>query len=290
MSVAALTMVYDDSYFLEKWIGYWSNYLPKKQLIILSHGPQEDVYQIAEGCSIVELARQADDKNLDAHRWGTLTHFARGLLFQYTKVITSDVDEILVLDPQAGDNIVDYIEKLPNNRVFHVNPMEVVHRPDLEDDIDPDAPILKQRKYFQTNKWYAKPSISSSKHIEWKMDGHCTFDDISFLPDVYMFHLKWMDRHHMMQRAQIRHDLMRDMHGELFVKAGGGWTRTMEEWSEYFELLMSKPISEDACDFDQFRADIKATSYKHPQFGYWVYPRNESKVLFEIPERFAHFF
>ena len=290
MSVAALTMVFDDDYFLKKWIGYWEQFLPRKQLVVLSHGPQESVYDIAQGCSIVELARRTDDKDLDAHRWGTLTHFARGLLFQYTKVVTSDVDEILVLDPEVGDNIVDHLEKLPNNRVFHVNPMEIVHRSDLEPDLDESAPILKQRQFFQTNKWYAKPSISSSRHLEWKMDGHCTFDDIKFLPEIYMFHLKWVDQKQMLRRAQIRHDLMRDGDGELFVKAGGGWTRTMEQWTEYFEILENKPITDEPCDYDQFRRDILASSYKHEQFGYWVFPRNESKVLYKVPERFSHFF
>ena len=275
---------------MKKWIAYYEQFLPRKQLVILSHGPQESVYDIASGCSIVELNRRGDDKNLDAHRWGTLTHFARGLLYQYTKVITSDVDEILVTDPDIGENIIEHVEKLPNNRVFHVNPMEIVHRPDLEPDLDESRPILEQRGYFRTNKWYAKPSISSSRHLEFKMDGHCTFDEIKFLPNVYMFHLKWVDQAQMLRRAEIRHELMRDDEGNLVVQAGGGWTRTMEQWREAFALMEQAPISEEPCDFEAYRAEIHATAHKHPQFGYQIFPRNEGKVLHHIPERFRTYF
>ncbi len=290
MSTAVLTMVYDDDFFLKRWVDYYGQFVSRRNLVVLTHGRQDSVWDIAAGASIVELERNPDNKNLDAHRWATLGHFARGLLLQYTHVICVDVDEFLVSDPATGKSIVDVVSTISKNKVLHPNSVEIVHRTDLEQEFDFSRPVLVQRSYFRTNKWYSKPCMITDKSIMWKMDGHCTLREVDFHPDTYLFHLKWFDQNFLMQRSKVRHDMMRNSDGEVFMAAGGGWALPMDGWSEMFSKTQQMTISGLECDFAAYRSEILGSAIKHPTFDYYIYPRNTSKVLYKVPDRFLGLF
>ena len=58
-------------------------------------------------------------------------------------VIVGDVDEIVAVDPQAGKNLLEFLQSRRPNRVFTPLGMEVIHRIDVEP--DPILPIRASR-------------------------------------------------------------------------------------------------------------------------------------------------
>lgn len=220
-----------------------------------------------------------------------MTHFCRGLLLQYRQVICVDVDEFLVADPDCGKSLVELVAHMPRNQTWHTNSMEIVHRTDLEPEFDPGIPkILDQRGFFRTNSWYSKPCITTDKDIVWKMDGHCTYHKIRIHKDIFLVHLKWFDRDFVLKRAQIRHDFMRDETGKVFMNAGGMWGAGMEDWAREVNSFESMPISEEPCDFEVYRNGILAVAAPVGDDGVVNYPRQTSKVLYRVPDRFVGLF
>ena len=71
-------------------------------------------------------------KNFDAKRWRLLNGIVAGLRSYYSHVIVGDVDEIVVLDPQSGKTLLEFLERRRTNRVFTPLGLEVVQRLDLE--------------------------------------------------------------------------------------------------------------------------------------------------------------
>ena len=45
--LAALTMVHEEDFFLERWVSYWRRFLPDDAIYVLNHGGNADVARIA---------------------------------------------------------------------------------------------------------------------------------------------------------------------------------------------------------------------------------------------------
>lgn len=259
MSTAILTMVYQDEYFLKLWVDYYARYTERKNLFVISHGPQDYVQDIARGCTIIEVNRREHYPGMDSDRWNFVTKFASGLTHMYDNVIYNDVDEVVVLDPEAGDDVIDYIERIPPEReVITPFPVELVHRRDHEHDFDYSRPMLAQRRFVRVNARYAKPCITR-KEIFWNPDGHASDYPKLFLDDnLYLFHLKWFDTNFHCERHNLRAQMTCiDAAGNVVNIGAGTWSRGMDSYRFMADQVLDQPIDASAVGFDFDRARHK---------------------------------
>ena len=130
-TVAAVTMVRDDLFFLKAWLRHYGEAFGRENCYIINHGRGAEVSELAQGCNVIGLPGDPH-KNFDMKRWRMLNNFVMGLRCYYNHVIVGDVDELVVLDPDAGTDLKSFLETVPANRVLTPLGLEVIHRVDQE--------------------------------------------------------------------------------------------------------------------------------------------------------------
>ena len=255
MSTVFVTMVYNDDIFLDIWLRYYEKYTDRSNLHVITHGPQPSARELALGCTIVELDRDPRNPRLDQDRFAFINQYCSELTSRHNRVIYNDVDEIVVLDPACGTDLVGYIESLPADRQV-VTPLglEIVHRQDHENDYDYARQVFAQRKFVRVNGWYTKPCITNTDII-WGPDGHGSSHGKLHLDDnLYLFHLKWFDTAFHLNRHRERLKLrFKDDAGEDVIIGAGSWS-----WSEMTYRIVTNSFLRTSIDKHELGFDFSA--------------------------------
>lgn len=291
MATIFVTMVYSDAVFLDIWVRHYAQYTDRANLHIITHGPDEDyAYEIAKGCVFAECPRDPKNSRLDADRFAFINAYCADLAAKHERVIYNDVDEIVVLDPDAGDNLVTYLDAIPPE-VEVITPLglEIIHQKYLENDYDFDRGLFRQRRFVRANGHYTKPCITGTP-ITWGPDGHgCSHDTLYLDDNLYLFHLKWFD--HMfhlkryLDRAKMR---FIDDHGRVANVGFGSW-----QWSDMTYQIATNSFL--AHTYDKFDLGFDFTAQKtrcRTEFGpigerSYKVPSYADRDLRELPARFA---
>lgn len=291
--MAAVTMLYRDHFFLERWVRYWEGQIGRENLYILRHGEDSEIDRIAEGANIIHIPQSDDKSRLERRRWTIYSSFASGLAYYYNWVICNDVDEIVVLDPEAGDNIHDYLNaKFKTGSVPQViSPfaVESVHTPASEPEpIIDDKPILSVRRNFRLNSNYAKPCIIRGR-TKFSIGGHgSNRKDVALDPNLYLFHLRFVDVEISTLRLNSRKAL-----NDHRLGPREGTNRSKNTWdtgTEIFNALSQlEPVAE-TMDFADFRQKMLDGRSQTPDTGNWFFKNMRSKELYRLPERFTKLF
>lgn len=290
---AALTMVRGEDYFLQRWIAYYRRFLPDEHIYVINHGGDPEVARVARGTNVIALPYDETKKSVNQRRWQILSLFTSGLTQFYNWVICNDVDEFVVLDPDIGDNLVDYLvaRRLQDGTAPVLIPfaIEMVHVPELEPELlAPDAPILGRRRCYRLNSNYAKPCVTGVP-LEFKAGGHGS-DAVRFEidPHLFNFHLRFVDYASCM--ARLDKSLARRLDGKTpeevaaMTKGGWGWNSA----AETFDLLSRKHPVGETIDHPEFRARMLSEKIIRKPFtlmGGGRPPQN-----FRLPERFSGLF
>lgn len=293
MAVAFVTMVYDDAFFLDIWVKYYSRFTDRRNLYVITHGPQDYAHDIAAGCNIVEVNRRAPYRAMDSDRFQLVNHFCSGLNFMFDWVVYNDVDELLVLDPEVGPDPVAHIEGLDRRlEVVSALGVEVIHRVDLESDYDPRRPILSQRKHMRINAWYCKPCITSIP-LRWGPDGHGSeHGTYNLSDDLYLFHLKWFDQKFHTDRHADRLAMRgTNADGSDLVFGAGSWGWSKFEYqrisNDYLRFTIEKKGK--GFDFTEERKRLKE-SFVQGRTGFYSTDWFVDGDLRILPERFVGLF
>ncbi len=226
--LALVTMVYDDDVFLDIYLRHWDRFVPREHIFVLMHGNYERYEAMARGCNTLRIHRGAMHPDSERDRWRMLGHFASGLATQFGKVMYTDVDEIVVLDPAVGPDPADYIL---NHSAPVVAPhgVDLVHLPDAEPgDYDPARAVLDQRRHVSANGYYSKPAITSVP-IRWSSGGHfCDREDYALDRNLTLFHLRLFDRAIFEARSRQRLAMVTDPETGQPIPSLGGvtWRQT----------------------------------------------------------------
>jgi Glycosyl transferase family 8 len=291
--MAAVTMVKGDHVFLRRWVDYYGGLIGRENLYVLRHGHDEEIDRIAAGANILHQPDTGDKTGFDRRRWATLSHFTSGLTLYYNWVICSDVDEIVAPDPATGLSLPDYLDALSaNGRAPHViSPfaIEIVHTPALEPEpLDPARPILSVRRNFRLNSNYAKPCLTR-RRINFSVGGHgCASADVVLDPNLYLFHLRFMDD--TLSRARL---LSRKAWAEDKTNATPGGTKATNTWlrgTDTFETLSQQVPTEERAEFPEFVKAMRDGRQQAESTGNWFFKTMRSKELYRLPERFSRLF
>jgi len=189
MRIAAVTVVYNESIFLEKWLEYYSSFVDT--IHIINH-------QSTDGS--IEKARKKFDFSLGSMEGvhydvgvgqETTNHIKKSvedLSKSHDFVISPDVDEFIF--PGKYKSLREYIKKLKTD-VATCTGYDVVHTKG-EKHIDWNKPLLEQRKH-----WIKKPllckTIITKTVLDWIPGRHYTFDAKREHPDIEEYLLRIAD-------------------------------------------------------------------------------------------------
>lgn len=287
--LAALTMVHEEDFFLERWVAHWRRSLPDEHIYVINHGGNADVARIAKGCNVINLPYDVTKKSVNQRRWQILSQHGSALTHFYDWVAVNDVDEFIVLDPAVSDDLVGYLSRIAAQR--RVPPaiitfaIEMVHIPGIEPEpLRPGEPIIGKRRCYRLNSNYAKPCLIH-RPIEFKAGGHGGDQSSLYIdPHLYNFHLRFIDYDYCMARFEksLQRRLAGKSEAEQAQMKKGQWGWASVEGT--FKALSQRLPSAETIDHPDFRRQMLDNKILRPPFT--LMGGGRPKENYRLPERF----
>lgn len=193
--ICLITMARNDNFFLEKWMGFYGPQIGYENIFIYLDGLDSDVPSGPSGkVNIIPVEKIAGIiDQAEPGRLAFLSDRAAEHLKDYDIVIGCDADEYLVVDPELGMNLGEYLSSIRIGTSVSGLGLDVAQNENVEGAYDPSLPILKQRHYAILNPDYTKPCVIT-KPVRWgvgfhRIRGHNYHID----PHLYMFHFGCFD-------------------------------------------------------------------------------------------------
>ena len=288
-TVAAITMLRDDLFFLKAWLRHYGELLGRENCYIVNHGRGEAVVREAEGCNIIGIPGE-HHKNFDMKRWRLLNGLVGGLKSYYDHVIVGDVDELVVLDPEAGTNLVDWLKTVPSDRVLTPLGLEVIHRIDIEPEEITDR-ILGPRRHVRLSPHYSKPCVVSTG-TKIARGGHFTqYPKLHTPENLYLMHLKFADFPNYVETMNAR-NAMTQATGANFKEAAIGrhwFADARGEDRATFEAFADFKMQE-GFDLGFVRKKMHRTFKPRGETGFFVFDRPDYDLQYQLSERFNRLF
>jgi hypothetical protein len=281
-ALAAVTMVYNEPEYLSIWLRHYSKHVGRANCFIIDHGSDDGSTENLIGCNVIRVPRDSYDPVVQSLY---NSKFCSSLLCWYKRVIYSDVDEILVPDPNIAETLSDYCTR-PLPDVVTAIGLNVQQIPGLEAAIDMTVPILNQRSWVLASASMCKPLLIN-RDIRWSGGSHSADATLVF-DHLYMFHLRWFDFDIGMAR------LARTRQMDWAPDASGHHARLNDnEWTQQFKGFSTLPRYEEA-EFDQDNDPLNSflNLVRHSQAGrefsrYKIDLSIWGKNLWRIPKRFS---
>ncbi len=288
-TVAAVTMVRDDAFFLRAWLRHYGAMFGRENCYVINHGRGAEVADLAEGCNIIGIPGDPH-KNFDVKRWGLLNNLVGGLRRYYRHVIVGDVDELVVVDPDAGMNLREWLEQAPENRIYTPVGLEVIHRIDREDQ-PADDQILGPRRHVRLAPHYSKPCITSTP-AKLSRGGHFAQYGKLHTPDaLYLMHLKFCDFSAYAEAMDRRNAVTADVGGSVKDAAiGRHWfAEARGEDRAIFDAFADLKM-EEGFDLKWVRRKMQRSFAPRGDTGYYEFKRPEFPTQYKLPDRFNGLF
>lgn len=288
-TVAAVTMVRDDVFFLKAWLRHYGEMFGRENCFIVNHGRGRDVSDLAQGCNVIGIPGDPHVK-FDVKRWSLLNNLVGGLRRYYRHVVVGDVDELVVVDPAVGKNLRAWLDEAPEGRVYTPVGLEIIHRIDLEPDPVTDC-ILGPRRHVRLAPHYSKPCILSAQ-VKLSRGGHFAQYERLHTPDeLYLMHLKWCDFDAYVEAMDRRNAMARAVGvGVKEAAIGRHWfAETRGEDREIFEKFAALEM-EDGFDLRWVRRRMHRSFGPRGQTGFYAFKRPDYPKQYVLPDRFLGLF
>lgn len=285
-TAAALTMVRDDTFFLDLWLRHYGGLFGRENCYVVNHGRGGDVAALAEGCNVIGIPGDPH-RNFDMKRWRMLNNFVMGLRCYYNHVIVGDVDELVVLDPAAGGDLAGYLAEAPANRVLTPLGLEVIHRIDSED-APIESHVLGPRRHVRPAPHYSKPCVVSTG-TKIARGGHFTQYQKLHTPEhLYLFHLKFCDFGQYAAAMDRRNAVTGEIGSTIKETAiGRHWfAEARGEDRAVFDAFAALKMQE-GFEMGPLRRKMQRTWKARGDTGYWEFDRPEYDTQYLLPERFS---
>ena len=285
-TVAAVTMVRDDAFFLAAWLRHYGGLFGRENCYVINHGRGEAVAEQAAGCNVIGIPGDPH-RNFDVKRWGLLNNLVGGLRRYYRHVIVGDVDELVVADPEFGQDLKGFLEAAPEGRILTPVGLEVVHRVDIEE-APVETAILGPRRHVRLAPHYSKPCVISTP-AKLSRGGHFAQYPKLHTPDqLYLMHLKFCDAGQYSAAMDRRNAVTAEVGGAVKDTAiGRHWfAEARGEDRAVFEEFAARELVE-GFDLRRVRKKMHRSFKPRGETGYFAFDRPESAVQYRLPDRFV---
>lgn len=272
--IAALTMVRNDSFYLEKWVSYYGAQFGRENLYIFFDGTDQVAAPFCAGTNVrfherveSQVAR-ADKIRIEFLSCEAAKLFASG----YDLVVGVDVDEFIVVDPRLGIGLGEYLSSARIRTSLSALGLDFGQKLGEEGDIRSDMPFLRQRHYAQIGTRYTKASVLAAP-CRWgsgfhRVKGH----NFHIGKDLYLMHFGYFDMKRLSDRLSDSDRLSQ------------GWEKHMKKRSRtirYVTRFRARP-------FDTWvRFARICQSIVRPPYALNKPAMFELRIVVRIPDRFA---
>jgi len=188
MKTFAFTTVYNEAFFLPRWIAYYASQLGHENLFVLDHGSTDFSTANLGGINVIKVPRQNYD---EGKRCDSASDFHAALLGYYDCGFVTDIDEFVVANPQKYKSLQDFTERTTHESLCAVG-LELLHIPSLEPDFLSHLSILSQRRTVFFNSKICKHCFAR-RPTRFGGGFHTSTNPVRFDPDFFLFHLKHFD-------------------------------------------------------------------------------------------------
>lgn len=279
---AAITMVRDDPEFLRLWIRHYGEALGIENCFVLNHGREDEVAEIAQGANVIGIPGE-DNSNFDARRWRLMNGFVNGLQGFYDYVLVGDVDELVVVDPEVGQTLPEYLSGLKRREVYTPIGLEVIHRPDLEPEPIAER-VIGPRRHVRIAQHYSKPCIYGIGATIARGGHYSTHPRLNAPNELYLLHLKYCD-FDLYRLTGDRRVAMTDAAGTDQVGVGGHWMREGRGDDHAVFAAFDEYELRESFRLNWLRREMRA-SWQERERGLWHFMRKDYPYLYRLPERF----
>ena len=272
--IAAITMVRNDDFYLEKWIEYYGAQLGKENLYVFFDGKDQVIAPFCDGTH-ASLEDKIGTQVIEAEkgRLKFLSAKAAELMSQgYDIVIGVDADEIIVVDPKRGESLVEYLSKAKIKTSLSALGLDFGQRLGEEGNITSEQPFLRQRHYAQIGTRYTKPSILSEPCV-WGSGFHrIKKHNFHIGKDLYLLHFGYFDMKRLEDRFSDQDRLSQ------------GWGKHMKKRSRTIRYATELK----ARDFDRWTRFARiCQTLVRPPYALNKPAMFELRIVVRIPDRFA---
>ena len=273
--IAALTMVRNDDFFLEKWVDYYGRELGKENLYIYYDGEDQAVADICQGTNAFlhpKIGNQvvaAEKERLRFLSEKAAELFGKG----YELVIGVDADEYIVVDPKKGQSLKEYLSNQDIDVCLSPLGLDFGQKLGEEEDLTSERTFLSQRHYAQIGTRYTKPSIIA-KPCRWgsgfhRVKGH----NFHIAKDLFLLHFGYADKKILGERL-----------GDA-DRMAQGWEKHIYKRSRTIKYATEKK----AHDFDRWTRFARiCQTWCRPPYALNKPAMFELRIVVKIPERFDH--
>lgn len=284
MHVAAMTMVRNEADMLPRWVRYYGAQLGAANLVVIddqsNDGSTDD-----PGCTVLRMpVRGGARAPFATHKTTIANKLAAGLLEMFDAVLFTDVDEFIVPDPRRYAGLVEYLEKNPDEPVLAPTGLNLVHVVGNEPPLDPDQPLLDQRRHVKFVGRMCKPAIKRVP-VRWANGTHGVARPFEVRDDLYLFHAKFADFDRVMRVHQDRY--------REFVTRGAGsgasWRLPPDELRHRYERWIEGARHGEVARLED--VDISGVVRRQPNGAYssmgGQLKAMESQQLLRVPDDFG---
>lgn len=213
--IIAMTMVRNDR-FLSKWVEHYGRELGLSNLRIFFDGEDQKVPPFCAGAVTQVLPKmQGDVVATDRQRTRFMSEQAAALMDHEgaDMVIATDADEFLVVDPDIGLGLAEFLSGQPRHPCYSGLGVDVLQHLPSEGAADFSRPFLSQRHRGWLYSRYTKPSVIT-RRLKWG-GGYHRVKGVNFhiVPGLYLFHFGGVDQ-----------ESLREISADA-SRVDNGWTR-----------------------------------------------------------------
>ena len=251
-NIAAITMVRNGDFFLERWVRYYGSLLGRENLFIVMDGTDQQVPDFTRGCNVEKVERVAGNE----------------------MVIGTDVDEFLVVDPKLGVSLPEFLSGLETSGhpSFSGLGCDVVQNISCEPKLDRSLGLLEQRQFIILSTRYTKASVLCMP-VQWGSGFHRTrHGNFRIVPDLYLFHFGCAD---------LPGTDLRMLDAALSAR---GWGRHLGKRRKLISEVPGLPVR----DWDTWtRRARRIQTLVRPPYAWNKPAMFNLKILVRRPERFS---
>ena len=203
--IAAITMARNDEFFLSRWIKYYGQELGYENLYIYLDGLDQTVPENAGASHVTKLphtdmSRAAGDK----YRIGLMSDLAKKLFQEYDIVIGCDCDEFLIIDPDLGISLREYLSNKKIDTTLSGLGLDVGQHMKHEKPLDTTKSFLSQREYAFISTRYTKPVVLNEP-VTWGSGFHRVKNhNFHIDKNLYLLHFGAVDMEMLVKKAEKR--------------------------------------------------------------------------------------
>lgn len=201
---AILTSFYNEYFFLDIFLDYYSRFFKETDIYVIKHVYKDVVDDINfnDQCNVIEWHHNVLCD--EVARYNFINSVYKKLLFKYETIVFSDIDEIIVPNPDVYPNgLSEYLERINDKTFIRTKGFEVLHVPEEEPELNVlKKPYLSQRKWWFRNHNFDKVLVNRN-YIKFYAGCHETDLTMQILketgkvtpfdPDLLLIHLKRID-------------------------------------------------------------------------------------------------